>query len=203
VNDPNIGGLPSKKTIFIGAEGGPSTGKSTLAAAVFSKLKKELSTNSSIEFVQEYAKECIYSDWWSAMEKYQFHVIAEQAFRLMRLNGKVDYVVTDGSLLLNVPYLYGFPYEKTFSAFLLDLESQTEWWHYLLDPPFDFSYEKSNRRKDFEWSLRKHDEIEKYLRKLDVVCAAGSPEILEEKIVSRVLAREVMMHKRDALVLNK
>jgi len=81
--------------------GGPGVGKSTLAAGVFSLMKLE---GKDVELVTEYAKELV---WESvALENLsQLNIFANQYKRIARLDGKVEYVVTDSPLLLSSIYL--------------------------------------------------------------------------------------------------
>lgn len=87
---------------------GPGTGKSVTAIDLFSLLKKN---HIKAELVTEYAKEIVYSDM-QQLFKYQEHVFAEQRYRIERLIGKVDYVVTDSPINLGHFYMpEGKPYD--------------------------------------------------------------------------------------------
>jgi tRNA uridine 5-carbamoylmethylation protein Kti12 len=77
--------------------GGPCTGKSTVAAGLFFLMKTQ---DYSVELVHEYAKELA---WENRMESQDF-ISAMQNRRLERLQGKVDYVITDSPLLLGLNY---------------------------------------------------------------------------------------------------
>ena len=81
--------------------GGPSTGKSTTAAGLFYKMKSE---GYKVELVTEYAKDLTY-DKRHLILKNQEYVFAKQFSRLRRLNGQVDYVITDSPALLQLVYL--------------------------------------------------------------------------------------------------
>ncbi len=90
---------------FLGAAG---CGKSTLAAELFSFMKKK---NFNVELVTEYAKDLVWDEKEDILEFNQLLVSGMMFERLRRLNYKVDYIVTDTSILLgaiygnNVPYL--------------------------------------------------------------------------------------------------
>lgn len=82
---------------------GPGAGKSTTAAALFSSLKRQ---DIKCELVTEYAKEVEYEQRYRLFED-QLYITAKQNRRLKRLsqyNKKLDYVVTDSSLLLGIMY---------------------------------------------------------------------------------------------------
>lgn len=80
--------------------GAPGAGKSTGAAYVFSKLKM-LGVNA--ELVTEYAKDKVWEEN-GAVFKNQAYIFGKQYFRMSRLCGKVDVVVTDSPLLLSSFY---------------------------------------------------------------------------------------------------
>lgn len=94
-------------TLTVGLYGGPGTGKSTTAALVFGALK-QLGRN--VEFVPEYAKDLT---WERAHGKLAFqpYVIGKQMWRLERLRGQVDAIITDTSTLLGLMYATEVPNE--------------------------------------------------------------------------------------------
>lgn len=98
--------------------GGPCCGKSTIAAGLFSVMKLN---NFKVEQVQEVIKNYVYSNNEMAM-KDQVLLTAEQNHNLFRLNGKVDYVISDASLLNGVVYNIFYKSENDISDRLaLDL----------------------------------------------------------------------------------
>lgn len=95
-----------KKTVVINLFGGPGSGKSTLSAELYWKMKK---AGMSVELVREYVK-----DWaWEnrKVDQYdQIYISGNQAKRETSLYGKVDYIITDSPMLLS-PF-YGDYYSK-------------------------------------------------------------------------------------------
>ena len=92
---------PNKKnTLVVNLFGGPGTGKSTLMAAIFAKLK---SKGYDCEMCPEFAKELV---WENRLETFsdELYLFAKQNHRLFRLIGKVDIVITDRPLYLSIPY---------------------------------------------------------------------------------------------------
>ena len=82
---------------------GPSgCGKSSGAAYIFSKLKM---IGISCELVPEYAKDKV---WEGNKEIFlpenQVYIFGKQYYRISRLIGKVDYVITDSPILLSNVY---------------------------------------------------------------------------------------------------
>jgi nicotinamide riboside kinase len=86
--------------IVINLYGGPGCGKSTAAASLFSMLKM---TGINCELVTEFAKDLTW-DESSRVLGYQPYVFGQQAWRLERLSGKVDMVITDSPLILSTVY---------------------------------------------------------------------------------------------------
>ena len=80
--------------------GGPGSGKSTTAAALFSNLKR---LDFKCELVTEYAKDVEYEGRSNIFED-QLYITAKQNRRLKRLQDyhiSLDYAITDCSLLLD------------------------------------------------------------------------------------------------------
>lgn len=87
-------------TAIITLYGGPGTGKSTSAAQLFAELKqRHISTELAREYVKKWAWE---GRKISGFDEYYFvgHQIREESL----LFGKVDYIVTDKPLLMDIYY---------------------------------------------------------------------------------------------------
>jgi len=89
-----------KKPIVVNFFGGPSVGKSTTAARVFSELKMK---KYKCELVTEYAKDLVYQKSFDVLEN-QIYVFAHQHQRMNRLKKEVDVIITDSPLLLSQIY---------------------------------------------------------------------------------------------------
>lgn len=83
--------------------GGPSCGKSTIAAYVFSQLKIK---NYSCEYVNEYAKDCVYEGRNTVLLNDQLYVLAKQNHKLkmLQLGKQIDFAIVDSPLLLSNVY---------------------------------------------------------------------------------------------------
>lgn len=88
-------------TIIVQMVSGPCSGKSTTSAGLFSLMK--LKTKQKVELVTEVIKDYVYDDNKEAMAD-QVLITAQQNHRLRRLQGKVDFVISDASLLNGVIY---------------------------------------------------------------------------------------------------
>jgi nicotinamide riboside kinase len=80
--------------------GGPGTGKSTHAAALFTELKRR---HMNVELVTEYAKDLVWEERFVTLEN-QIYVFGKQLQRMARLVDKADIVVTDSPLLFSIIY---------------------------------------------------------------------------------------------------
>ena len=90
----------NKNTIVVNLFGGPGTGKSTGAAYVFSQLKLH---GIDCELVTEFAKDKV----WEKNEKVfncQMYVTGKQTYKIMRVYGEVDVIITDSPILLGAAY---------------------------------------------------------------------------------------------------
>jgi len=98
--------------------GGPGTGKSTTAAGLFHLMKLQ---SMEVELVTEYAKDLVWAER-DMMFTEQDYIFAKQNHRLRRLRGKVDWVVTDSSLILGHFYIPDdFPGREPFCQFVNEM----------------------------------------------------------------------------------
>lgn len=97
---PNIIIDKDKKTTVVSFFGGPSSGKSTSAAALYAAVKAE---GQSVELVREYVKEWLWDERPLGVYE-QIYFTAKQLRRESMFLGKVDYIVTDSPVWLNSFY---------------------------------------------------------------------------------------------------
>ena len=88
------------KTRVINFVAAPSSGKSLMAALIFSELKMK---HYSAEYVQEYAKQLI---WQGRLDELanQYNVSLEQYKMIKAVDGQVDYICLDSPLVLGLYY---------------------------------------------------------------------------------------------------
>lgn len=80
---------------------GPGTGKSSCAADLFAEMKW---AGHNVELIDEYAKVKTWEKHTNILED-QMYVSAKQNRKIERLQGQVDWVITDSPLLMCVPYI--------------------------------------------------------------------------------------------------
>ena len=100
-----------KDTTIINLFGGPGVGKSTTMAGVFTLLKLH---DVECEIVLEYAKDLVWEERQRTFKDQQY-LFSKQNHRLWRVNGKVDFVITDCPLMLSP--VYGERYGTTSQLF--------------------------------------------------------------------------------------
>lgn len=88
------------KTKIINLIGSPGTGKSTITAELFAKLKW---MGYDSEIVPEYAKDLTWEKRGEAL-KNQRYIFGKQHHRAFRVNNQVEFIITDCPLLLNIQY---------------------------------------------------------------------------------------------------
>ena len=91
--------------------GGPGTGKSTTAAALFALMKRN---GYNVELITEFAKDLVWTERNKELGN-EVYIFGKMYHKLWRLRDKVDYVVIDSPLPLclyydteNIPYFREF-----------------------------------------------------------------------------------------------
>ena len=79
---------------------GPGAGKSTLASGLYHQAKRR---GWNVELVTEVAKDLVWEGRHCALSN-QAYVFGRQVQRIHRLEGQVDYVITDSPFLLSAIY---------------------------------------------------------------------------------------------------
>jgi len=147
--------------------GGPGSGKSTGAAYVFAKLKMH---GINCELVQEYAKDKV---WQNDLEVFnnQLYVIGKQSFRMSRLKGKVDVIITDSPIIMGSIYCKNTPYYEPFHETLNIVHKTYENFNYILKRCKP--YNPAGRFQDEEGAKLIDVEIEELLKEKKTLEVAG------------------------------
>lgn len=108
-----------KDTIILNFTGAPGAGKSTGAAYVFAKLKM---LGIDAELATEFAKDKVWEENPTPF-KNQAYIFGKQSYRLSRVTGKVEVIVTDSPLLLSIIYNNDERLTENFNEMVKDV------WH--------------------------------------------------------------------------
>src|SRR5271170_2209535 len=96
----------SKRSTVVNFIGGPGVGKTTISALTFALLKcnnKLKEKHVVVEYVQELAKNLVWTKKWDALND-QHYVSRKQYELLKQIDGEVDIIVCDYSLLHGLYY---------------------------------------------------------------------------------------------------
>ena len=107
----------NKNTLVVNLFAGAGAGKSTFSASLFAELKKR---DVDCEIATEYAKDCVWEDRTEVFN-HQLYITGKQYYRIARVIGKVDVVITDSPLLLGA--VYDVDHNKNFKNYLLDIHN--------------------------------------------------------------------------------
>lgn len=111
---------PEKVTslpIVVNLFGAPGAGKSTGAAYIFAMLKM---AGFNAELITEYAKDKTWEENFKAL-KNQAYLFGEQSYKMSCCADKVDVIVTDSPLLLNIVYNNDSRLTDNFNATVVDV----------------------------------------------------------------------------------
>lgn len=141
-------------TLVINLTGGPGTGKSTLSANLFAKLKM---AGVDVELAPEYVKDLVWEESFKKIGN-QIYIFAKQHNRLYRLKNKVKVIITDSPLLNSIVY-YNDNNPHFEPLVIWEFKAMNNLTFYL---ERSFEYVQNGRLQDIE-GAKKIDEIYKNL----------------------------------------
>lgn len=147
--------------------GAPGCGKSTLASGLFYKMKVN---GFSVEFVQEYAKECVFEERFKLIKEDQLHIFANQNRKLFRLKDSYEYVIMDSPIILSNVYVqrdsfYNINYFKNLVTSTFHNYPNI---NYFISLNENFNFENEGRVHSFTESKHLENEIKKVLTECGV-----------------------------------
>jgi len=142
----------NKKCVVGNIIGGPGTGKTILAADVFSKLKR---SGVTCDVSWEYIKRKLRENAMKVVQN-QAYIFGKQQFQLFSLKDEVEVIITDSPLLLNPIY----DKSKCLNLKNLVLEEYNKYNNllYFVERDTNFDYETEGRYQDLE-GAKKVDSI--------------------------------------------
>ncbi|MGV1835225.1 AAA family ATPase [Rhizobium rhizogenes] len=129
--------------------GAPGVGKSTVATGLFNLMKIR---GHSVEYVSEYAKDLTWSKDWMGLA-HQPSLLAQQDYRLFRLNKQVEWVITDSPLPMQIAYQGEEWLNAGLDKFTWDLFARYENFNVLLQRSGEFPYEQAGRNQTSEQAM--------------------------------------------------
>lgn len=155
-----------KNTIVINIAGGPGTGKTTVAALLFSRLKEK---GYEVENVSEFAKELVWEGRNEAFND-RLYMHGEQNHRLMEMNNKLDYIITDSPLFLTSIYNNYYLKDKFSNSYnkmidIVTLETYKIYNNKVYLLARDTKYKTIGRRENIKDAVNIDNSIKSYLNK--------------------------------------
>lgn len=148
-----------KNTLMVNLIAPPGSGKSTMAAEIFAKLKWN---KVDCELVTEFAKELVWEERNETF-KDEIYIFAKQFHRMFRLKGKVDVIVTDRPLILSMYYndKYGNNDFSRLNPLVLEQHHRFNNFNIFINRKKD--YNPNGRNQTEEESNKMGEEIKKML----------------------------------------
>jgi tRNA uridine 5-carbamoylmethylation protein Kti12 len=140
--------------------GAPGSGKSTTRAGLFYEMKK---ANYNVEEVTEYAKDMVWEERFNVFND-QLYLLGKQNRRLLRLDGKVDYILTDSPILLGINYMVNVPYAKSLEQLSVDVFNSYDNYNFFLNRSHEYSSigRNQNEAESNELSVKIKETLTKY-----------------------------------------
>lgn len=165
--------------------GGPGSGKSTTAAALFALMKKQ---GLSVELVSEYAKQMVFEDRMNVIEEDQLYIFAKQHRKIFTLRDTVDYVITDSPFVQGFNYLRdGSIYEKGhFKDLILSTFDKYPNINIFLNRGINIPYEQMGRYQNENEAKKVDDNIVDFLFKNKINFIVHTTGSNEELLLQRI-----------------
>lgn len=129
----------NKNTLVVNLFAGAGAGKSTFSVSLFAELKKR---GVDCELVTEYVKDCVWEER-KGVFNHQFYISGKQYYRIARIIGKVDVIITDSPLLQGV--VYDNSHNKNFKNYLLDIHNSWNTFNIFLMRNEDYNQNGRNQ----------------------------------------------------------
>lgn len=179
-----------KQTLVINLIGGPCSGKSTIAAELFARLKK---MNIKCELCTEYIKERIYEEN-KTIANNQIALFGMEHYALMNKIGKVDVLIHDGSLINNIQYNY--ENNEEFNALIIAEYRKFNNLDFFIIRG-NIEYETYGRIHNYEQALKIDEDIKKCYDKYGAKCICVESRDAVDKMIPYVLRRLDEIKKED------
>jgi hypothetical protein len=151
------------ETLVVNLFGGPGVSKSTNRALVFAKLKL---AGHNVEEAPEFAKELVWEGRHKAL-RFQQYIIGKQMWRVERLRGEVEVVITDSPILFGL--IYGKDYSQAWEDHLIEVHQSWRTLNIHLIRDFEkHPYNPKGRTQTQEEAVEVDGQIERMLSHLTI-----------------------------------
>ena len=147
------------KTICLNFYAGPGAGKSTIASAVFSELKKR---HINCELITEFAKRKVWEGNYGCLDN-QLYITAKQQYLMWTVSKHVNLIITDSPLLLGS--IYGND-ELLNQIIFREYQKFNNIDVYLTRNP-NATYQSNGRMQNRQEAITKDDEIKSILHNIN------------------------------------
>ena len=179
-----------KQTLVINLIGGPCSGKSTISAELFARLKK---MGVKCELCTEYIKERIYEEN-KTIANNQIALFGMEHYALMNKIGKVDVLIHDGSLINNIQYNY--ENNEEFNALIITEYRKFNNLDFFIKRG-NIEYETYGRIHNYEQALKIDEEIKRYYDKYNAKYIDVESRDAVDKMIPYILHRLDEMKKEN------
>lgn len=180
-----------KNTLVVNLFGEPSVGKSTAAAYIFSKLKMR---GINCEYVTEFTKDKIWENN-SEVFKNQAYIFGKQTFKLSRVVGKVDVVITDSPIFLSAVYNKTEVLGEDFNKVVANVFNSYNNFNILLKRKHDYQNTGRNETEDEADKIRSHliSKLEEY----DIHWVGGTSDIETYDVIIDIITAKVNAESKE------
>ncbi len=168
-------------TLIINLWGAPGSGKSTMAAGLFYKLKTK---GYNVELSNEYAKQLTYSERKNDLND-QIYIFAKQQSRMNYLANHCDVIISDSPILMGVVYSDQYPSSL----------HQLMYWSHTKFKTMDFLV---SRHYEYKLEGRNQDENEANIIHQKIIAILNKYSLAH----SNVSGTEVSLEEITQLVIN-
>lgn len=128
--------------------GAPGVGKSTTAAGLFNLMKAK---GHSVEIITEVAKDLTYEKMYDRLSN-QLYILGEQDLRLRRLEGQVEWVITDSPLPTGLAFITQ-EYRDWLTDAVWGAYDRYNNYDILLKRNLEFGFQQEGRNENYEQAL--------------------------------------------------
>ena len=151
--------------IVINFFGGAGSGKSAQAAGLFWLMKNK---DYSVELINEFPKQLVWEKHYEALSD-QLYILANQNRQVLRLEGQVNYCITDSPTLLSLVYKNAYsisPYSNALNQLALESFERNSTINFFLES--GNNYKQTGRVQNEEQSYQIEEELKEILDKKNI-----------------------------------